>query len=91
MNRHEPFDPRTAKRGHHDMGQGSFILLPDHGRNFKRHKMRELGFTLFQDFCMEHDDDYEMRWWFKNVESWKARIERIGQMGYVATGKLQIT
>jgi len=73
------------------MGQGSFILLPDHGRNFKRDKMRELGFTLFQDFCMELDDNYEMRWWFKNVESWKARIERIEQMGYVATSKLQIT
>jgi len=73
------------------MGQGSFILLPDHGRNFKRDKMRELGFTLFQDFCMEQDDNYEMRWWFKNVESWKARIERIEQMGYVASSKLQIT
>ena len=73
------------------MGQGSFILLPDHGRNFNRDKMRELGFTLFQDFCMEQDDNYEMRWWFKNVESWKARIERIEQMGYVASSKLQIT
>lgn len=73
------------------MGQGSYMLLPDHGRNFKRDKMRELGFTLFQDFCMEQDDNYEMRWWFKNVESWKARIERIEQMGYKASGKLQIT
>lgn len=91
MDRHHPFDDRPWKRGHHDFGQQSYGLLPDHGRNFNRDKMRELGFTLFQDFCMELDDNYEMRWYFKNTKTWSARIERIEQMGYTATSELQIT
>jgi len=40
---------------------------------------------------MKEDDNYEMRWWFRNTETWKARIDRIEQMGYVASDKLQIT
>ena len=73
------------------MGQGHCFLLPDHGREFKRDDMRKLGFTLYQDFVMKEDDNYAMRWWFRNKETWKARIERIEQMGYVALDKLQIT
>ena len=73
------------------MGQGHYWLLPDHGRKFDRNRMRKLGWTLYQDFVMEQDDNYKMRWWFRNKETWKARIERIEQMGYVASDKLQIT
>lgn len=90
MNRHHPYDDRTGKRGVHDMGQESFKVLPDHKRQFKRDRMRELGFKLYQDFCMVDDEDYPMRWWFKDAASWNARIERIEQMGYKATDKLQI-
>lgn len=53
--------------------------------------MRKLGFTLYQDFVMKQDDNYEMRWWFRNTKTYEARIERIEQMGYVASNKLQIT
>ena len=53
--------------------------------------MRKLGFTLYQDFVMEQDDNYKMRWWFRNTKTWEARIKRIEQMGYVASDKLQIT
>ena len=91
MNRFEPMDPRRWKRGARDMGQGHCFLLPDHGRELKRDDMRKLGFTLFQDFVMKEDDNYEMRWWFRNTETWKSRIDRIEQMGYVASDKLQIT
>jgi hypothetical protein len=91
MNRFEPMDPRRWKRGARDMGQGHCFLLPDHGREFKRDDMRKLGFTLYQDFVMKQDDNYEMRWWFRNTETWKSRIDRIEQMGYVASDKLQIT
>ncbi len=73
------------------MGQGHYWLLADHGREFDRDHMRKIGFTRFQDFCKNDDDTYEMRWWFRNEETWKARIERIEQMGYVASDKLQIT
>ena len=91
MNRYHPYDPRGWKPGVRDMGQGHCFLLPDHGREFKRDDMRKLGFTLYQDFVMQEDDNYEMRWWFRNTETWKARINRIEQMGYVASDKLQIT
>lgn len=91
MNRYHPYDSRGWKRGARDMGQGHCFLLPDHGRQFKRDDMRKLGFTLYQDFVMKEDDNYQMRWWFRNKETWKARIERIVQMGYVASDKLQIT
>ena len=91
MNRHHPFDDRPWKRGAHDFGQGSFRVLPDHKRQFNRDRMRELGFTLFQDFTIEPDEDYPMRWWFQNTEAWKSRIERIEQMGYKATSELQVT
>ena len=91
MNRHEPYDPRGWKRGVHDFGQGHCFLLPDHGRAFERDDMRKLGFTLYQDFVMEQDDNYKMRWWFRNTKTWEARIKRIEQMGYVASDKLQIT
>jgi hypothetical protein len=46
------------------------------------------GYTLYQDF--EHGDGYRTRWWFKDVKTWEARIERIEGMGYKATDKLQI-
>jgi hypothetical protein len=90
MFRHHPYDDRAWKRGQSDMGQGSYMVLPDHGRKFDRARMRDIGFTLYQDFTIE-DDNQEMRWWFKNVNAWKARIERIEAMGYTASDKLQIT
>jgi hypothetical protein len=55
---------------------------------FKATDMRMNGYTLFQDF--EHGDGYKTRWWFKDVKTWEARIERIEVMGYKATDKLQI-
>lgn len=84
------YDDIGLKRGHNDYGQGSYRLLPDHGRNFKRENMRDLGYTLYQDFQLKYDPTDQMRWWFKDVKSWEARIERIEQMGYQATDKLQI-
>ena len=42
--------------------------------------------TLYQDFV--NDDDKPVRWWFRDLNSWKASIERIEQMGHVATDKL---
>jgi hypothetical protein len=53
--------------------------------------MREMGFTLFQDFCMEKDDATKVRWWFQNVKAWEARVNGIEKMGYKAIDKLQIT
>ncbi len=88
MNRHHPYDPRTAKRGAHDFGQGSYKLLPT-AINTPPERMKEIGYTLFQDF--EHETNLPTRWFFKDVKTWSARIERIEQMGYKATSELQVT
>jgi hypothetical protein len=90
MNRFHPYDDRSGKRGVHDMGQGTRMLLPDNGKSFDRNTMLDIGFTLFQDF--KHDDrPYQTRWWFRDVKTWKANIERIEQMGFEAIDKLTNT
>ena len=89
MNRNHPMDPRRWKRtGGAYFQEGTYKLLPDNGMQFDATDMRMSGYTLFQDF--EHGDGYKTRWWFKDVKTWEARIERIEVMGYKATDKLQI-
>ena len=91
MNRNHPYDVRRWVDGAIDMGQGHHWLLPDHGRVFERDHMRNLGFTLFQDFVRNDDKEYPMRYWFRDTKTWKSYIETIEQRGYVASDKLQIT
>jgi len=82
-------DPRRWKVGGHAYFQeGAYKVLPDNGMRFNATDMRMSGYTLFQDF--EHGDGYKTRWWFKDVKTWEARFERIEEMGYKATDKLQI-
>lgn len=85
------YDDIGLRKGFNDFGQGSYKVLPDHGCTFQRDTMREMGFTLFQDFCMEKDDATKVRWWFQNVKTWEARVSGIEKMGYKAIDKLQIT
>ena len=90
MDRHNQYDSRMWRSGH-DMGQGYYKLLPDHGKRFDRNNMRELGYTLYQDFTSKADPETELRWWFRDVDTWKSRIDRIEQMGYTAVNELTIT
>lgn len=90
MDRHNQYDTRMWRSGH-DMGQGYYKLLPDHGKRFDRNNMRELGYTLYQDFTSKDDPETELRWWFRDVDTWKSRINRIEQMGYTAVNELTIT
>ena len=90
MDRHNQYDPRMWKNGH-DMGQGYYKLLPDYGKQFNRNNMRELGYTLYQDFTSKQDPETELRWWFRDVNTWNLRIDRIEQMGYTAVNELTIT
>ena len=90
MHRHNQYDPRMWRSGH-DMGQGYYKLLPDHGKRFDRNNMRDLGYTLYQDFTSKDDPDTELRWWFRDVDTWKSRIDRIEKMGYTAVNELTIT
>lgn len=83
--RHDFRDPRYYKSGH-DFGQGSYKVLPDNGMCFEANNMRSIGYTLYQDFV--NNDDEPVRWWFRDLNAWKSRIERIEQMGHVATDKL---
>lgn len=90
MDRHNQYDPRMWRNGH-DMGQGYYKLLPDHGKRFDRNNMRDLGYTLYQDFTSKNDPDTELRWWFRDINTWKSRIDRIEKMGYTAVNELTIT
>ena len=90
MDRHDQYDARMWKSGR-DMGQGYYKLLPDHGKRFDRNNMRDLGYTLYQDFTSKDDPDTELRWWFRDVDTWKSRIDRIEKMGYTAVNELTIT
>lgn len=83
--RHDFRDVRHWKSGH-DFGQGSYKVLADRGMSFEANNMRRIGYTLYQDFV--NDEDKPVRWWFRDINAWKARIERIEQMGHVATDKL---
>lgn len=83
--RHDFRDKRYWKTGH-DFGQGSYKVLADANMCFQASNMRAMGYTLYQDFV--NDDDKPVRWWFRDLKAWKARIERIEQMGHVATDKL---
>ena len=69
--------------------QGSYRCLPDNGMQFDRSLMRANGYQLHQDSV--HIDGSKTRWWFHNIATWKARIERIEGIGYKATDKLKVT
>jgi len=90
MDRHNQYDTRMWRSGY-DMGQGYYKLLPDHGKRFDRNNMRDLGYSLYQDFTSKDDPETELRWWFRDVDTWKSRINRIEQMGYTAVNELTIT
>lgn len=65
-------------------------VMPDNGCNYKRHKMREDGYELFQDF--QHPDrDYVTRWWFRNLKVWHKYVPGIEEQGFTAIHHLKIT
>jgi len=68
----------------------SHPYAPDNGCNYKRDKMREDGFQLFQDF-KHPDNSYVTRWWFRNLKAWHKYTEAIEAQGFVAVNHLKIT
>ena len=68
---------------------GSYKCLPDNNMRFDVAHMRSNGYQLYQDFV--HDDGSKTRWWFYNIDTWKARIMRIEGIGYTATDRLKVT
>ena len=51
--------------------------------------MRENGYTVYQD--MKRENGEKCRWWFQDLNSWKARIEAIEGIGFTPYDKLKIT
>lgn len=68
---------------------GSYRCLPDHGMQYDINRMRENGYTLYQD--MKRENGEKCRWWFQDLNSWKARIEAIEGIGFTPYEKLKIT
>lgn len=68
---------------------GSYRCLPDHGMQYDINRMRENGYTLYQD--MKRENGEKCRWWFQDLNSWKARIEAIEGIGFTPYDKLKIT
>ena len=62
--------------------------MPDNGKLFPVQRMRENGFTLYQDF--KHKDGHETRWWFRNLEAWHKKTPGIESLGYTATHHLKV-
>jgi hypothetical protein len=89
---HDPYDythPHDTLRSRPGFEVGH-PLTADNGCHYKRDKMREDGFELFQDF--QHPDrDYVTRWWFRNLKVWHKFVPGIEAKGFTAIHHLKIT
>ena len=85
---HQAYGHYTKRNGV-DFKEGSYKCLPDAGKQFMQKRMREMGFSLYQDF-KHRDRDEETRWWFKDTRTWQARTPGIEKLGYTQSGELKI-
>ena len=67
---------------------GTYKVLPDDGASFDLERMKDNGFTMYQDFQRGSRED-KTRWWFRDDKTYNARLEQIIKMGFTVIAPTQ--
>lgn len=68
--------------------EGTYKVLPDNGASFDLERMKDNGFTMYQDFQRGSRED-KTRWWFRDDKTYNARLEQIIKMGFTVIAPTQ--
>ena len=71
-----------------NFAEGTYKVLPDNGASFDIERMKYNGFTMYQDFQRGSRKDMT-RWWFRDDETYNARLEQIIKMGFTVISPTQ--
>ena len=71
-----------------NFAEGTYKLLPDNGAAFDIDRMKDSGFTMYQDFQRGSRKDMT-RWWFRDDKTYNARLEQIIKMGFTVISPTQ--
>ena len=63
-------------------------LTPDWGCQYQVERMRETGYTLYQDHKQEGKEGV-CRWWFRNLKAWHDNQDRLEGLNYEAIAPLK--
>ena len=75
------------KRGN-TFAEGTYKVLPDNGASFDLERMKDNGFTMYQDFQRGSRED-KTRSWFRDDKTYNARLEQIIKMGFTVIAPTQ--